>query len=74
MYPSFNLTQELIENADIYDSKKHAYIHNYLKDYFREKLPLLSLPEQAVKCPTHDMERYTVEDEYIAAIQSSCVF
>ena len=73
MRPSFTLTQEQIESADIYDNKKHAYIQNYWEDSFVEKLPLLSRWGRVAWCLVHNRyERYTVEDEYSAGGVGSC--
>lgn len=73
MDSDFRLTQEQIEKADIYDSKKHVYIQNYLEDYFAEKLPLLSRLGHMAKCLIHDKwEHYTLEDEYSAGGGGSC--
>lgn len=72
MPTDFNLTQIRIEEADIYDSEKSSYIHNYLLNYFRTKLELLNRPNHTVECITHSMEKYTVSDTYSAGGHGFC--
>ena len=73
MQSSFNLAQEELENAQIYDKEKSIYITNYLTEYFQSKLTYLNGSDHRIKCPQHDMEKYTVSDKYSRGHHGFCL-
>ena len=68
----FNLTQQEIEEADIYDREKSTYIHNYLSKFFHTKLSLLNNLAYRIDCYEHGMEEYTTKDRYSAGGHGFC--
>lgn len=73
MDQDFELTQDQIENAPIYDREKQSYINSYLLRYFESKFSLLRHPEHKICCRTDGMEHYTIEDKVSARPSGSCI-
>jgi len=72
MATDFKLTEEAIENTDMYDREGNNYICQYLVDFFKSKKYALKNHIRQIECFDHGMEEFTISDEENYGMHGFC--